>query len=104
MLIKTNGKNFDKYVFDGKVDKIEIPQDFLKEIRENNLIEAKRQSLEQQLARVSADGNTDVAQKIELKLDKAKFAMVSFTIIPLFLTIPRYRHVSTWKHDSPLKK
>lgn len=69
-LSKLMGKKFDKYVFDGKVDKIEIPQDFLKEIRENNLIEAKRQSLEQQLARVSADGNTDVAQKIELKLDK----------------------------------
>lgn len=69
-LSKLMSQKFDKYVYDGKVDKIEIPKDFYDEIRRNNLIEAKRAELETSLAKVKELGKTDVAAKYEARLDK----------------------------------
>ena len=69
-LSKLMSQKFDKYVYDGKVDKIEIPKDFYDEIRRNNLIEAKRAELETSLAKVKELGKTDVAVKNEARLDK----------------------------------
>ena len=69
-LSKLMSKKFDKYIYDGKVDKIEIPKDFYDEIRSNNLIEAKRAELETSLAKVKELGKTDVAAKYEARLDK----------------------------------
>jgi len=69
-LSKLMTKKFDKYVFDGKVDKIEIPKDFYDEIRSNKLIETKRLDIEKQLSRVKELGKTDVVQNLEHKLDK----------------------------------
>ena len=69
-LSKLMSKKFDKYIYDGKVDKIEIPKDFYDEIRNNNLIEAKRAKLEESLVRVKDLGKTDVAAKYEASLDK----------------------------------
>ena len=69
-LSKLMSKKFDKYVYDGKVDKIEIPKDFYDEIRNNNLIEAKRAELETSLTKVKELGKTDAAAKYEARLDK----------------------------------
>lgn len=68
--LRNPSKKFDKYIYDGKVDKIEIPKDFYDEIRNNNLIEAKRAKLEESLVRVKDLGKTDVAAKYEASLDK----------------------------------
>lgn len=69
-LSKLMSKKFDKYIYDGKVDKIEIPKDFYDEIRRNNLIEAKRAELETSITKVKELGKTDVAAKYEARLDK----------------------------------
>lgn len=69
-LDKLMSKDFEKYVFEGNVDKIEIPKDFYQEIRDNGLIEAKRNNLTSQLERTLKDGKTDVANNLQHKLDK----------------------------------
>lgn len=69
-LRKLMTKKFDKYIYDGKVDKIEIPKDFYEEIQRNELISARRQNLTKQLERVTANGNTEVAQQLEARIDK----------------------------------
>lgn len=69
-LSKLASKDYDKYFNEGKVDKIEIPKEFYDEIKNKNLIGKERNSLERQLARVKAEGKTDVVQKIQNKLER----------------------------------
>lgn len=69
-LSKLASKNYDKYFNDGKVDKIEIPKNHYDDIKKNNLIEAKIESLEKQLGRVQADGNTEAAKSIQNRIDR----------------------------------
>ena len=68
-LEKLASKKFDKY-FHGDVDKIEIPKDYYKEIKNGKLIENKITDLQKQLARVEADGKTEAAEKIRKTIDK----------------------------------
>ena len=68
-LSKLASKKFDKY-FNGNVDKIEIPKDYYKEIKNGHLIENKISDLQKQLERVKADGNTEAAKKIQDSIDK----------------------------------
>lgn len=71
-LSKLMSKDYEKYLFDGKVDKIEIPQDFYDEIRNTNLIEAKISNLEEQISKVTAEGKNDVASAKQMQIDKLK--------------------------------
>lgn len=69
-LSKLASKDYDKYFESGKVDKIEIPKDYYKGVKE--LIPEKINGLEKQLARVTEEGKTDVAKTIEAKIDRYK--------------------------------
>ena len=71
-LDKLTSKKYEKYLFDGKVDKIEIPSDYYDQIMRDNLIQKKIDSLQQQLDRVSADGNLDEVAKKQHQIDKLK--------------------------------
>ena len=63
-------KKYDKYFEGDHVDKIEIPKDHYKEIRQGKLIETKRADLQRQLAHVTEEGNIEAAQKIEAKIER----------------------------------
>jgi hypothetical protein len=70
-LSKLASSKFDKFFSGGKVDKLEIPSNLFDEIK-NDLIPAKLNKLESQLRRVTADGKTDVAQKLERRIERFK--------------------------------
>lgn len=69
-LKKLVSKKYDKYLNDGKVDKIEVPKDYYDDIKK--MIPDKVSELEKQLERVKADGKTEVADKIEKRIAKYK--------------------------------
>lgn len=64
---KMMSKDFDKF-FDGTVDKIECPKDYFDEAKAR--IAQEKESLSRQLEHLSANGNTDAAEKKQYKLDK----------------------------------
>lgn len=68
-LSKLMSKKYDKYYFDGKVDKMEIPKEYYPEIKKE-LIPAERAKLQRQLDRVTADGKTDVAAGIKKRMER----------------------------------
>jgi hypothetical protein len=70
-LSKLTSRDYDKYITDGKVDKIEIPSEYYDDIK-TKLLPKKIRSLEQQLERVKADGKTEVAEQKQAQLDKCK--------------------------------
>ncbi len=65
---KLMDKDFDKYFEDGKVDKVEIPKDYYKDVK--NEISKQRDSLEKQIDRVKQEGKTDVANEKQAALDR----------------------------------
>lgn len=65
---KLCSKAYSKYFDEGKVDKIEVPKDYYDDIK--NLNADKIESLNKQLDRVKADGKTDVADKIQSRIDR----------------------------------
>ena len=69
-LKKLVSKKYDKYLNDGKVDKIEVPKDYYDDIKK--MIPDKVSELEKQLERVKAEGKTEVAEKIEKRIAKYK--------------------------------
>ena len=69
-LKKLASKKYDKYFEDGKIDKMEVPKDFYDGMKEQ--IPQKIEGLKQQLDRVTQDGKTDVAQKLEKKIERYK--------------------------------
>lgn len=69
-LDKLMSKKYDKYFEGDHVDKIEIPKDHYKEIRQGKLIETKRADLQNQLAHVTEEGNIEAAQKLEAKIER----------------------------------
>lgn len=68
-LSKLQSSKFDKYFNDGKVDKVEVASDYYDEMK-TKLIPDERESLKQQYDRVTADGKTDVAERIQSKMDR----------------------------------
>lgn len=69
-LKKLVSNKYEKYLNDGKVDKIEVPKDYYDDIK--RMIPDKISELEKQLERVKADGKTEVADKIEKRIAKYK--------------------------------
>lgn len=69
-LEKLLSKAFDKYIMDSKVDKIEIPKDFYRQIKEGKLIEEKLASLKQQLEKMTELGKQDVIDQLNERIDK----------------------------------
>ena len=69
-LQKLMSDKFAKYYDDGNVDKIEIPSDFYDEIRENKLIETKRQGLITQLQKVQELGKAEAAENLKKRIDR----------------------------------
>lgn len=67
-LSKLMSKKFDKYFQDGKVDKLEVPNDYYDEIKAG--IKDRVSSYERQSDRVKADGNTEAAEALQAKLAK----------------------------------
>ena len=67
-LKKLMREKFDKYYYDGKVDKMEVPKDFYDGIK--NKIPGELENLEKKLQKVKELGKEDVAQKIEKKIDR----------------------------------
>lgn len=71
-LAKLVSPKYEKYLNDGKVDKLEIPKDYYDEIKNGELIEKELAKLDRQLARASADGKTDTVQNIQNKIQRYK--------------------------------
>lgn len=72
-LAKLMSKDFEKYILDGKVDKIEIPKDYYQEIRSNNLIENKLTHYYEQLSRIQDDpAKAEAVQNLEANIAKLK--------------------------------
>ena len=69
-LNKLMSKDFDKYFLDGKVDKMEIPKEFYDEIRSEGMIQKRLENFTKQLEAVEKLGKTDVAEKLQAKIDK----------------------------------
>ena len=69
-LQKLMSDKFAKYYDDGNVDKIEIPSDFYDEIREQKLIETKRQGLNTQLQKVQELGKTEATENLKKRIDR----------------------------------
>ena len=65
---KMMSPKFEKYLEGNHVDKLECPKDYYEEIK--TTISEKIPKLEQQLERVKADGNNDVAENIQKRIDK----------------------------------
>lgn len=69
-LSKMVSKKYDKY-FDGeKINKMEVPKDYYDEMKQ--LIPKEIEGLEKQLQSVKEQGKTEVAQKIEAKIERYK--------------------------------
>ncbi len=66
---KMMSKDFDKY-FNGAVDKLECPSDYFDDVKA--VIPDKISNYENQLARVTAEGKTEVAEGIQRKIVKLK--------------------------------
>ena len=69
-LSKLMSSKFEKYILDGKVDKIEIPKDFYDEIINNKLIEQKLDILTKQLNKVTELGKTEEISKLQNQINK----------------------------------
>ncbi len=69
-LSKLASKKYDKYFYDGKVDKMEVPKDYYGKMKE--LIPDKIGKLEEQLKHVKDNGNTEAAQNIEKQIERYK--------------------------------
>lgn len=67
---KLKSKDFEKYLDDSKVDKIEIPKDYYDEIKSKNIIGEEKASLRRQIDRLKADGKTDIAEQKTRQLEK----------------------------------
>ena len=67
---KLKSKDFEKYLDDSKVDKIEIPKDYYDEIKSKNIIGEEKASLRRQIDRLNADGKTDLAEQKTQQLEK----------------------------------
>ena len=66
-LNKVLSKDYDKY-FDGHIDKLECPKNYYDDVKSS--ITERRASYEKQLEHVLADGKTDVAEKLQQKINK----------------------------------
>lgn len=69
-LSKMMSKKYDKYFEDGKINKMEVPKDFYDDMKQ--LIPKKIDELEKQLQSVKEQGKTEVAQRIEAKIERYK--------------------------------
>lgn len=69
-LSKLASKSYDKYFNDGKVDKIEIPNDYYDKIKKENLIGNRIKNLEKQLERVQADSSEEVIKSVQNRIDR----------------------------------
>ena len=70
-LKKLTSKDYAKYLEDGKVDKIEIPKEFYKEVKAD--IKTQRRELSKQYAKLSGDSTKSTeAAKIKNQLDDLK--------------------------------
>ncbi|HAH18908.1 MAG TPA: hypothetical protein DCL29_07885 [Eubacterium sp.] len=67
---KLNSKKFEKYFKDGKVDKLEVPKDYFKDVK--SAITEETEKLEKQLDRVTREGSTEVQEQLQSKIDKLK--------------------------------
>lgn len=67
-LSKLKSKKYEKYLEDGKVDKIEVPKDYYDDVKSN--IANEQKSLKQQIERLTQDGKTEEVAKKQTKLDK----------------------------------
>ena len=65
---KLKSAKYEKYLEDGKVDKMEIPKDHYEKIK-TELIPDERIKLQNQLERMKSEGKADEIAKIEKKLD-----------------------------------
>ena len=65
-LSKLVSPKYDKYCNEGKVDRIEVPKDYYAELKQ--MIPDKISRLEEQLQRVTENGNKDAAEIIERKI------------------------------------
>lgn len=65
---KLMSKDYDKYFNDGKVDKMEVPKDFYKDVKKN--ISSEKANYEKQLEHVAKEGNVEAQERIQSKLDK----------------------------------
>lgn len=66
---KLKSSKYDKYVSEGKVDKIEIAKEYYDDIKEKYIPE-ERANLEKQIERLNEDGKNEVAVQKQNKLDK----------------------------------
>lgn len=71
-LSKLASKKYDKYFEEGKVDKIEIPQEHYDQIKNEGLIDKRIDKLSKQLERVTEEGNTEAQANIESQIEKYK--------------------------------
>jgi len=69
-LKKMMSKKYDKYFNDGMVDKMEVPKEYYDGMKK--MIPEKISDLEKQLERVKSDGKTEVAERIEQKIERYK--------------------------------
>ena len=67
---KLKSKDFEKYLDDSKVDKIEIPKEFYDEIKGNNIIGEEKAGLQKQIEALKAKGKTDLAEQKTRQLEK----------------------------------
>ena len=67
-LSKLTSKKYDKYFNDGRINKMEVPKDYYREIKE--LIPGKVSELEEQLQHVKESGKTDAANRIEARIER----------------------------------
>lgn len=67
-LSKLTSKKYEKYIESGKVDKLEIPKDYYDEVKTQ--IAEKKDSLLSQVDRVSAEGKSATAEKLQSDVNK----------------------------------
>lgn len=67
-LSKLTSKKYEKYIERGKVDKLEIPKDYYDEVKTQ--IAEKKDSLLSQVDRVSAEGKSATAEKLQSDVNK----------------------------------
>lgn len=67
---RLKSKQFEKYLNDAEVDKIEIPKDYYDQIMDNDIIGQEKSSLQKQIDRLLADGKEKIAREKEAQLEK----------------------------------
>lgn len=65
---KLQSSKYDKYIYDGMVDKLEIPKDYYEGVK--NCIADKRESLNKQLETVTAKNDPEAMKSIQRQIDR----------------------------------